>query len=97
MLQTVDCENQILLRFEGHLDTAMCAEMESGLRDAVTASILPIVFDLSKADFISSSFLRLCIYANRQAGERGFSIVGAGPSIKRVFKIAGLNTMLKTE
>ena len=64
---------------------------------AVTGASTPVIFDLDGVDFVSSAFLRLCIYAQRQAGDHGFQIVHVGPYVKRVFKIAGLDAMLKAE
>jgi anti-anti-sigma factor len=93
------CEPQEkrVIRFEGCMDSAKCAEMETEVRTAVSGPSMPIVFDLEGVDFISSAFLRFCIYAQQQAGDHGFQIVNVGPFIKRVFKIAGLDAMLKAE
>ena len=95
MLPTCEPQETLTIRFEGRLDTARCAQLETEVRTAVTAPNAPVVFDLEQVDFVSSSFLRLCIYAYQQAGSRGFQIIHVGPSIKRVFKIAGLDAMLK--
>jgi anti-anti-sigma factor len=79
------------------MDTAKCAELESEVRAAVTQPNTLVVFDLEGVAFVSSAFLRFCIYAQQQAGDRGFQIINVGSSVKRVFKIAGLNAMLKAE
>jgi anti-anti-sigma factor len=97
MIQTCEPDKQILFHFEGHLDTAKCMEIQAEVRGTITASSLPVVFDLGKVVFVSSSFLRMCIYAYQQAGERGFRIVGASPYVKRVFKIAGLDKILNSD
>jgi anti-anti-sigma factor len=93
------CEAQpnVAVEFDGRLDTATCASIEAEVRARVTAPGAPVVFDLCRVDFVSSAFLRLCIYAQQQAGDWGFRIVNAGPCIKRVFKIAGLDVMLSDE
>ena len=95
MLEACEQEDRILLQFEGRLDTARSMEMEAEVRKAVTGATMPVVFDLERVDFVSSYFLRFCLYAHHQAGSHGFQIVGAGPAIKRVFKIAGLDAMLQ--
>ena len=97
MLPTCEPQEKLVIRFEGSLDTAKCDEIEADVRGAVAGSTAPVVFDLDGVDFVSSAFLRLCIYARQQAGDHGFQIVNVGPYIKRVFKIAGLDAMLKTE
>jgi anti-anti-sigma factor len=79
------------------MDTAKCAQIEMEVRTVVTQPSTPVVFDLDGVAFISSAFLRFCIYAQQQAGDHGFQIVNVGSSVKRVFKIAGLNAMLKAE
>jgi anti-anti-sigma factor len=94
MLSLCEAEKKLIIRFEGRLDTAKCAEIESEVRTAVAGSNTPVVFDLAEVDFVSSAFIRFCIYGQQQAGDHGFQIVNVGPFIKRVFKIAGLNAML---
>jgi anti-anti-sigma factor len=94
MPQTCESQEQLRIEFEGSLDTAKCMQIEAEVRGAVDGSTVPVVFDLAKVDFISSAFLRLCIHAQHQAKEHGFRIAGAGPSVKRVLKIAGLDAML---
>jgi anti-anti-sigma factor len=97
MLQSCELQEKLIIRFEGCMDTARCAEIEAEVRTAVIGASMPIVFDIDGVDFISSAFLRFCIYAQQQAGDHGFQIVNVGPYIKRVFKIAGLDAMLKAE
>jgi anti-anti-sigma factor len=97
MFPVCDVQERLTVRFEGRMDTAKCEEIEAETREKVTQPDMPVVFDLEKVVFISSAFLRLCIYAYKQAGEHGFQIVHVDPSIKRVFKIAGLDSMLHGE
>jgi anti-anti-sigma factor len=97
MVQTCEPGKNILIEFDGRLDTAKCLKIEASVRDMVIGTSVPVVFDLGKVEFVSSSFLRLCIYALQQAGVHGFQIINACPSIKRVFKIAGLDAMLKND
>ncbi len=96
MLST--CEHdRVLIRFTGRLDTARCEELAGEVRAAVTAPTTPVEFDLARVDFVASAFLRLCIYAYQQAGAHGFQISNATPTIKRVFKIAGMDKMFHCE
>jgi anti-anti-sigma factor len=97
MTQTCLPEERLTLRFDGCLDTARCAAIESDVRGALRDAGVPVVFDLADATFVSSSFLRLCVCALKQAGENRFQIVNVAPAIKRVFKIAGLDCMLKND
>ena len=95
MTQTCDPETQLTYFFEGHLDTALCADLEPELRDTVSKADLPVVFDMAAATFVSSSFLRLCVFAYKQAGPGRFQVIHVSPAVKKVFKIAGLDCMLK--
>ncbi|MEI8373552.1 MAG: STAS domain-containing protein [Planctomycetota bacterium] len=97
MLDVCKSQDKQVIRFEGRMDTDKCAKIETEVRTAVSGSSIPIIFDLDGVDFISSAFLRFCIYGQQQAGDHGFQIVNVGPCIKRVFKIAGLDAMLKAE
>jgi len=90
-------DQQLGFRFQGRLDTAKCAQIEPDLRASLARISSPVVFDLLAVNFVSSAFLRLCVYAYRQAGDHGFHVINPEPSIKRVFKIAGLDDMLKTD
>jgi anti-anti-sigma factor len=88
--------------FKGKMDTlrsngameAFKKEFESLLGSGVSAEELNIYFDLSEVDYISSSFLRLCISSARDVKKGNFSIINTGPEIMKVFKIAGLEGLL---
>ncbi|MGA2031022.1 MAG: STAS domain-containing protein [Thermoguttaceae bacterium] len=97
MPQSCEPLEKLVIRFEGSMDSAKCAKIETEVRTAVDAPGTPVVFDLDGVDFISSAFLRLCIYGQQQAADHGFQIVNVAPYVKRVFKIAGLDAMLKAE
>jgi anti-anti-sigma factor len=60
----------------------------------VSAEEFNICFDLSEVDYISSSFLRLCISSAKDVKKGNFSIINTGPEIMKVFKIAGLEGLL---
>lgn len=55
--------------------------------------------DLSKLSFIDSSGLRLLIEAAKSAQERGASmtLVGATPTVQRVFQIVGVADLVSVE
>jgi len=97
MLPSCEPQQAIEFKFEGRMDTARCAKIEGDLRAALHGAVAPVVFDLEGVEFVSSGFLRLCVYAYQQAGGRGFRVVHAAPTVKRVFKIAGLDVMLQEE
>jgi anti-anti-sigma factor len=94
MLHTCESEGAQVVKFEGCIDTARCAEIEADLRTSLAQSTSAIVFDLAGVDFICSAFLRLCIYGRQIAADRGFQIANASPPVRLVFKIAGLDGLL---
>ncbi|MEI7500040.1 MAG: STAS domain-containing protein [Bacteroidota bacterium] len=53
-----------------------------------------IIFDLRDVDYISSSFIRICVSVAKQAGPGQFSIAHCQPFIKKTFKISGLDDIL---
>jgi anti-anti-sigma factor len=80
MPQTHQPEEKTRIEFEGSLDTAKCQEIETDVHAAIDNADQEIEFDLAKVDFVSSSFLRLCIQAQRKAGVDGFRIINVNPS-----------------
>lgn len=94
MVLTSELEGQLVLHFQGRLDTARCDEMANDVRATLAEPNRPVVFDLDGVEFVSSAFLRLCVYAWHRTGAHGFQIVNVDPFVKRVFKIAALDNML---
>jgi anti-anti-sigma factor len=96
-MSTCPTDEKLVLEFQGNLDTEKCDAIEMEVCYFSEDSDRPVEFNLSRVEFISSAFLRLCIHAGQKAGAGRFQIVGANPSIKRVFKIAGLDGMLQDD
>ncbi len=94
MTSTSEPQEQFVIRFKGPMDSARCDEIGPDTRAQLAQPDQAVVFDLSGVDFVSSAFLSLCVYAARQAGDHGFQVVNVCPMVKRVFKIAGLDSML---
>jgi anti-anti-sigma factor len=84
--------------FQGSLDTAACVnihqEMDQLLADLEAKDGVQITFDLGEVDYVASSFLRLCGKAAQRVGADQFSVVNIRPNIRKVFKIAGLESCL---
>ena len=84
--------------FAGRLDTLAVQKISEiiqvNLPEKDTKSEDKIIFDLSGVDFISSSFIRICVSIAKQAGPGQFSIVHCQPFIKKTFKISGLDDIL---
>lgn len=95
-----DQEQQTLLcRFDGRMDTIMSSMVTekftaelNGHKDR--AKSLRIVFDLGGVDYVASSFLRLSLVAAKAVAKGNFSIINTDPQVLKIFKIAGLSSML---
>ena len=93
--------------FTGRLDTLVTsqisAELESkymSLSENENNSALldfSLVFDLKEVNFISSSFIRLCVSAKKRTRDGSFCILNSDPFIKKTFKIAGLDDILSVK
>ncbi|MEI6055744.1 MAG: STAS domain-containing protein [Lentisphaerota bacterium] len=90
---SVECskstDGKIVCKFIGRMDTTKCTDAEREVMGAIDGAE-KIVFDLDGVEYIASSFLRLCGKASHKVSAGKFSIVNVTPSVKKVFKIAGL-------
>lgn len=91
-------QKEIRLAFSGRMDTLAVSkisgliEAESRLKEASPDD--RIVFDLQDVDYVSSSFIRICVSHAREAGAGRFSIANCQPFVKKTFKISGLDEVL---
>jgi anti-anti-sigma factor len=97
MSEACQAEQAHVVHFPDRLDTLACTGVEADLRTRLAGSSEPVLFDLSNVEYVSSAFLRLCVLTCRKCGAQGFRIVNVNPTVKRVFKIAGLDSMLSDE
>ena len=83
--------------FKGRLDTLAVQKISEAVQVNIPskegAQEDSIVFDLKEVEYISSSFIRICVSVAREAEGR-FSIVHCQPFIKKIFKISGLDDKL---
>jgi anti-anti-sigma factor len=89
ILFTADDE-QLVCSFSGRMDTVSCMEVKDELKEKVEKYEGKVVFDMEEVDYISSSFLRICVIAVNSVENDNFSIIKVSPNIKKVFMIAGL-------
>lgn len=89
----------LLCRFDGRMDTVTSGNAaekfntEIGGLKAKTES-LKIIFDIGGVDYVASSFLRLSLIAAKGVTKGHFSIIHADPQVLKVYKIAGLSSLL---
>lgn len=99
-----ETQNILTCTFSGRLDTnvslelcdIMCGKIKTlkGTDDPESLFEGRIVFNMAGVDYISSSFIRICINAAKQVQKGNFSIVNCDPFVKKTFKVAGLDDLL---
>lgn len=90
-------DNTLNCLFSGRLDGSICEVIEHDLLQQVSdfkkdhqgQEDVRLNFDLAKAIYVSSSFLRLCLMCFKTFGKDGFSISNASKDIHNVFHISG--------
>jgi len=84
--------------FSGRLDTLAVQKLSEiiqvnlPVKDGTSGD--KIIFDMKDVEYISSSFIRICVNVAKQTGSGLFSITGCQPLIKKTFKISGLDEIL---
>jgi anti-anti-sigma factor len=93
-----DVDKVFTASFKGRLDTLAVQKLSETIQiNLPVKEGIPrdrIVFDMLEVDYISSSFIRICVSVAKQAGPGQFSITHCQPFIKKTFKISGLDDIL---
>jgi anti-anti-sigma factor len=82
---------RLVCTFPRHMDTVACEKYQAQIDEQVTRAQTPVTFDMNGVDYVSSSFLRICVKTAQALGEGRFELINVGPEVKKVFKIAGLD------
>jgi len=80
--------------FSGKLDTLSSQSIDTDLKANLNAEVKEVKFNLQQVEYISSSFLRICIATVRHTGKEKFSIINVSPTVLKVFQIANLTEMI---
>jgi anti-anti-sigma factor len=88
-------DDKLTFTFQVELDTFTCMELEEGLLELVKNHNGTVVFDMSKVDFVASSFIRLCGATASAIGQENFSLFNLNKNIKKIFKKVGLTSVIK--
>jgi anti-anti-sigma factor len=92
-----ESENGLKCIFRGRLDTPTSLALEPELKARfANAQGKRIVYDLAAADYVASSFLRLCIYAAKLTGGN-FALLNPNPDVRRALRIAGMESLVKAD
>ncbi len=85
----------VVITLQGRMDTITCQAAEADVLNRVRSARGPVVFDMKAVEFVGSMFLGICVKAAQAAGAAQFSIIHVHPEIKKVFKIAGLDHLIR--
>jgi len=91
-------EHKLTCKFAGNLDTEISMNIQPEIEERIATRLVPqsekrllVDFDFSDVDFVTSTFIRLCVLYAKKVGKVNFSIINSNPFIKKTFKIAGLD------
>ncbi len=96
MVEFIKSDDKLTCLFGERLDTASCTEFQDKLYEAIAESKdAAVIFDMQRVDYVASMFLGICIKAYKKKGADKFSLINVKPNVKKVFKITGLDKLLK--
>ncbi len=93
-LKTETNPDQVICHLSGRLDTIVSQNVEPEINNSIDKG-KKLIFDFSQVDYISSTFLRICLMKYKEFGSENFWIRHPKPDVKKVFMIAGLDRLLK--
>ena len=97
MLEFIEEENKLNCMFSGQLDTQNCMDMENHLKNAIKDEIAVVVFNLQGVEYVCSLFLGICVQTSKLAPGKEFVIINVQPSVKKLFKISGLDKVINVK
>lgn len=85
--------------FSGDQNSEICAAIEPELSSRIEVFLTDrdrasVVFDLAEVEYVSSAFLRICLWCCKLVGNRNFSIRRVSPELFKIFRIAGFVEMM---
>ena len=82
---------------EGYLDTATAPELKAVL-DTALAGVTELTFDFEKLEYISSSGLRLLLFAQKAMDRQGsMKVIHANETVMEIFEVTGFADVLTIE
>ena len=82
---------------EGYLDTATAPELKAVL-DTALAGVTELTLDFEKLEYISSSGLRLLLFAQKAMDRQGsMKVIHANETVMEIFEVTGFSDFLTIE
>jgi anti-anti-sigma factor len=82
-------------RFTGKLDTLSSQTIDAELKGKLNAEVKEVIFNLLQVDYLSSSFLRICLSTLHHIGKENLHVINVSPTVLKVFQIANLTEILQ--
>jgi anti-anti-sigma factor len=95
MVEFKETAEKIVLYFSGKQDTIQCQEIAATVQRKIAEAAKPVAFNLHEVEYVSSAFLRLCLQTSKTVGMDRFEVTDLTPTVKKVFKIAGFDQLLR--
>ena len=82
---------------EGYLDTITAPQLKAVL-DTALAGVKELTFDFEKLEYISSSGLRLLLFAQKTMDRQGsMKVIHANETVMEIFEVTGFSDFLTIE
>ena len=89
--------NALTIAPEGYLDTTTAPALRAVLETALDG-VTELTFDFEKLEYISSSGLRLLLFAQKVMNEQGtMKVIRANETILKIFEVTGFADVLTVE
>ena len=89
--------NALTIAPEGYLDTTTAPELRAVLESALEG-VKELTFDFEKLEYISSSGLRLLLFAQKAMDRQGsMKVIHANETVMEIFEVTGFSDILTIE
>ena len=89
--------NALTIAPEGYLDTTTAPELRAVLESALEG-VKELTFDFEKLEYISSSGLRLLLFAQKAMDRQGsMKVIHANETVMEIFEVTGFSDFLTIE
>ncbi len=93
-IEKLETSSELTLTVSGYLDTATAPELEATLKASIEGKT-SLIFDFTDLVYMSSSGIRILIYARKYMADKGTMVVrNVQKSVYDVMEMVGLTDML---
>ncbi|MEI6796128.1 MAG: STAS domain-containing protein [Methanomassiliicoccales archaeon] len=95
VVKSVEVRGVCVLEPQGRIDSSSVATMDEAFHRALASGPKPLLVDMGGVEYISSGGLRSFLLTLKESKKREVKmcLCGLAPSVSKVFKLAGFNTI----